>query len=142
MTADEPAEDDAADVPAAGAPTDLAGLGAEELDVDVLWRQLVAARDAGDHERVRAIEARMRELEATRRFAHLTDEELEQRIRALHAQRQSEDMLGHSPGGGPGGDSAGGEDTARLNRMIRANQHVGIERTLSALLDERERRRG
>lgn len=122
-------------------PGDLAGLDPEQVDVDVLWQQLRAAKQAGDDGRVRALEARMRELRDTRRFAHLSDDELERRIRALSRQRESADMLGHSPGGGPGGDSAGGEDTARLNRMIRANQHVGLERTLSALLDERERRR-
>jgi len=49
-------------------------------------------------------------------------------------------MLAHSPGGGPGGDSAGGEDTLKLNNAIRANQHAGIEATLNALLDERARR--
>ena len=135
------ADGTAASAPGPSTPDDLAALGTDGLDVDVLWRQLLAAREAGDHERLRAIEARMRELQATRRFAHLTDEELEQRIRALFGQRGSEDMLGHSPGGGPGGDSAGSEDTARLNRMIRANQHVGIERTLAALLDEQARRR-
>ena len=138
MTADVPGDDVPAD---AVVPDDVATLGADELEIDVLWRQLLAARRAGDGDRTRAIEARMRELRDTRRFAHLSDEELEARIRALLRQRGAEDMLGHSPGGGPGGDSAGGEDTARLNRLIRANQHVGIERTLAALLDERERRR-
>ena len=133
MTADEPGPD---------VPDDVAALDPEQLDVDVLWQQLRAAKDAGDDRRVRAIESRMRELQDTRRFAHLDDEELERRIRALSAQRQSSDMLGHSPGGGPGGDSAGGEDTARLNRMIRGNQHVGLERTLATLLDERDRRQG
>ena len=123
-------------------PDDAAALDAAGLDVDVLWRQLLAARDAGDHARVRAIESRMRALQHERRFAHLSDEELDRRVRALSGQREASDMLGHSPGGGPGGDSAGGEDTARLNRMIRANQHVGLEQTLSALLDEQARRQG
>lgn len=123
-------------------PDDAAGLEADGLDVDVLWRQLQAARAAGEHDRVRAIEARMRDLQVERRFAHLSDEELDRRIRGLTGERAPRDMLGHSPGGGPGGDSAGGEDTMELNRRIRANQHVGIEQTLNALVDERERRRG
>lgn len=123
-------------------PDDAAALGADGLDVDVLWRQLQAARAAGDQRRVRAIEARMRDLQVERRFAHLSDEALDERIRGLTGERAPRDMLGYSPGGGPGGDSAGSEDTMELNRRIRANQHVGLEQTLSALLDERERRRG
>lgn len=113
-----------------------------QLDVDVLWRQLRSARATGDQQRVRAIESRMRQLQAERRFDHLSDEELDERIRALSGQRAPKDMLGHSPGGGPGGDSAGGEDTMKLNNLIRADQHAGIEQTLNALLDERDRRRG
>ena len=124
------------------APDDASALAPDEVDVDVLWRQLQAARQAGDHRRVRAIESRMRDLQAERRFAHLSDEELDARIRGLTGEREPRDMLGHSPGGGPGGDSAGGEDLLRLNQQIRDNQHAGIERTLNALLDERERRRG
>lgn len=123
-------------------PDDAAELAAGGRDVDVLWRLLQAARAAGDDERVRAIEGRMRELQTERRFAHLTDAELDERIHGLTRERAPRDMLGYSPGGGPGGDSAGGEDLMELNRRIRANQHVGLEQTLSALLDERERRRG
>lgn len=129
------AEDDAA-------PDDLRDLPPDEMDVDVLWRQLQAAKRSGDDRRVRAIEARMRQLQTERRFAHLTDDELAERIRGLTGEREPKDMLGHSPGGGPGGDSAGGEDLLRLNQQIRDNQHDGIEQTLNALLDERERRRG
>lgn len=110
-------------------------------DVDVLWRELLEAKAAGDAERVRAIENRMRQLQGERRFDHLTDAELDQRIRALTREREPRDMLGHSPGGGPGGDSAGGEDTMRMNEAIRGNQHAGIEATLNALRDERDRRR-
>lgn len=124
------------------APDDAAGLVPDEVDVDVLWRQLQAAKAAGDQGRVRALENRMRQLQTERRFAHLSDDELEARIRALTGEREPRDMLGHSPGGGPGGDSAGGEDILRLNQRIRENQHAGIEQTLNALLDERERRRG
>ena len=113
---------------------------AEEVDVDVLWRQLLAAKEAGDAERVRAIENRMRQLQGERRFAHLSDAELDQRIRSLTGERAPRDMLGYSPGGGPGGDSAGSEDLMRFNRAIRDGQHVGIEATLNALVDERDRR--
>jgi hypothetical protein len=122
-------------------PDDASDLGTETVDVDVLWGQLQAARSAGDRERVRAIEGRMRQLQTERRFAHLSDAELDERIRAISGEREPRNMLGHSPGGGPGGDSAGGEDILRLNHQIRANQHAGIEQTLGALLDERDRRR-
>lgn len=126
----------------AAAPDDLRELAPDEMDVDVLWRQLQAAKAAGHTARVRAIEARMRQLQVERRFAHLSDGELDERIRALTGERGPRDMLGHSPGGGPGGDSAGGEDLLRFNQQIRENQRDGIEQTLNALLDERERRRG
>ncbi len=126
----------------ASTPDDAAELAAAGLDVDVLWRQLQAARAAGDHQRARAIEGRMRQLQVERRFAHLGDDELDERIRALTGERAPRDMLGYSPGGGPGGDSAGSEDIMMLNRRIRENQRDRIEETLNALLDERERRRG
>lgn len=121
---------------------ELTGFDPDELDVDVLWRQLQRARAAGDAQRVRAIESRMRQLQVERRFRHLSDEELDARIAALAGERAPRDMLGYSPGGGAGGDSLGTDDLMRLNKQIRDNQHVGLEATLSALLDERERRRG
>lgn len=109
--------------------------------VDVLWKQLLVAREAGDAERVRRIENRMRELQGERRFAHLSDEELDERIDALTGERAPRDVLGYSPGGGGGGGELGAEDTRKFNEQIRGNQHAGIEATLNALVDERERRR-
>lgn len=119
---------------------DVGRLDPDEIDVDVLWQQLMSAREAGDVQRVRAIENRMRDLQGERRFAHLSDEELEERIRTLSGEREPRDLIAHSPGGGGGGDNAGGEDLLRLNNQIRANQHAGIEQTLNALLDELARR--
>lgn len=121
---------------------DTDALHGDEVDVDVLWRQLLAAKRAGDAQRVRAIENRMRQLQGERRFRHLSDAQLDERIRSLTGERAPRDMLGYSPGGGPGGDSAGSDDLMRFNQAIREGQHVGIEETLNALLDERERRRG
>lgn len=109
--------------------------------VDVLWRQLLAAKRDGDDGRVRQIENRMRQLQGERRFAHLDDDQLDARIAALTGEREPRDVLGYSPGGGGGGGELGAEDTRRFNEQIRANQHDGIEATLNALLDERERRR-
>lgn len=107
-------------------------------DAAVLWGALKDAKEAGDLRLVRAIENRMRELGEQRRFSHLTDEQLASQIRALSGNRAPEDMLAYSPAEGQGLEGAPG--TASLNREIRANQHVGIETTLGALLDEWQRR--
>ncbi len=112
-------------------------------DTDALWKALTAAKADNDHERVRAIENRMRVLMEERRFAHLTDEELASQIAGLDAGRRAgtKDMIAHAPAGGNGG---GGNDDAGqitvLNNGIRENQSVGINQTLSALLDEQARR--
>lgn len=112
-------------------------------DVDALWKRLMAAKVEGDHQLVRTIERRMRELTEERRFAHLTDDELDARIAGLRGERAPKDLLGHSPGGkGEGGAGWGGEDILAFNQAIKANQHAGIESTLAALEDERARRRG
>lgn len=81
----------------------------------------------------------MRELAEERRFAHLSDDELATRIRALSGSREPEDVLGYSPADGQGLEGAPG--IAEINRRIKANESVGIESTLGALLDERDRRR-
>ena len=108
--------------------------------VDEVWDVLVRARDQGDDALRRAAEGRMRELAGPARFAHLSDDELDARIRGLAGEQHTRDALAYSPGGGVGGE-AGAEDTAAFNRAIRANQEHGVARTLAALLDERERRR-
>jgi hypothetical protein len=123
-----------------GDSPDTAGDTSGEV-VDVLWRQLRAAKAAGDGQRVRRIENRMRELQGERRFAHLSDAELDERIAGLTREREPRDVLGYSPGGGGGGGELGAEDTRKFNEQIRGNQHAGIEATLNALVDERERRR-
>lgn len=111
-------------------------------DVDVLWKRLMGAKTEGDHELVRVIEGRMRELTEERRFAHLTDAELDARIAGLRGERAPKGLLGHSPGGkGEGGAGWGGEDILAFNQAIKANQHAGIEATLTALEAERDRRR-
>lgn len=109
-----------------------------EQDTSVLWRALMQAKADSDARLVRAIEQRMRELTDERRFAHLTDDELRRQIDGLIGNREPKDMLGHSPGGGNGGDSSDALTT--FNDAIRGNQHVGVEVTLAALLRERERR--
>lgn len=108
-------------------------------DVDTLWEALVVARKAGDHDRVRAIEGRMRELQGPVRFASLSDEELDARISAMDGNRAPTGLLAYSPGGNEGMD-AGIADLPRLNRAIVAQQHVGLEAQRSQLLDERARR--
>lgn len=114
----------------------VAGIG----DTDRLWKALLAAKAADDHRLVRAIENRMRELSGERRFAHLSDEELEERIAALSGQRAPDIPLRHSPPGGEGpGDGAG--DVSMLNRKSIENQKVGLERTRADLLDELRKRR-
>ena len=57
-------------------------------EIDRLWRELLAAKADGDHDAVRAIENRMRELTSVTRFAHLTDEELTARLAALDGNRR------------------------------------------------------
>lgn len=110
-------------------------------DVDQLWQGLQAAKVAADHQLVRAIENRMRELSSERRFVHLSDEELQRQIAGIAGHREPEGMLGHSPGGGSGsGDNGGSEGTLLFNARSRENQHDGIEVTLAGLLAERERR--
>lgn len=109
-------------------------------DVDLLWQALVAARSAGDDELVRAAENRMRALQPEHRFRHLSDDELEERIRSLAGNREPKDLLAYSPGGAADGDSGGAADTMAMNRRIRENQADGVETTLAALVDERERR--
>lgn len=115
---------------------------ADEDDPSRLWQVLRDAKAAGDHRLVRAVEQRMRELAQEHRYRHLSDAELRRQIVALMGSREAEDMLAHSPGGaGQGG--GGGFDAAhvsQLNSAIRANQRVGIETTLGALLDEWRRR--
>ncbi len=116
---------------------------ATSLDTDALWTALLAAKRDDDHTLVRAIENRMRELSTERRFAHLSNAELDRQIAGLRAGRMGDDaeMIAHSPAGGSGG---GGNDDGRflsqINGDIRANQAAGMGRTLGALLDERERR--
>jgi hypothetical protein len=51
-------------------------------------------------------------------------------------------VLAYSPGGGGGGGEGGAEDTLRFNAGIREGAHVGLEETLAALVEERDRRRG
>lgn len=121
-----------------GAGMELEDVGAEE-DASALWQALVQAKADHDLRLIRAIEQRMRELAADRRFAHLSDEELRQRIAAMRGNREPTGMLGHSPGiGGGGGDSS--EHISGFNDAHRRDQHAGIEVTLRALEDERDRR--
>ena len=107
-------------------------------DTSALWTALVAAKEHGDTETVRAIEQRMRELSDARRFADLSDQELRRRIDALTSNLEPKGLLAHSP------DSmASGFDimyTNRHNAAIRANQQVGGEETLVALRAEWNRR--
>lgn len=110
-------------------------------DTGLLWDALKDAKQSSDHRLVRAIELRMRELAGQRRFAHLTVDELAAQIRGLAGNRAPENMLRHNPGAGPGTGHAGAEDTSALNRAIKANQKVGVETTLAALLDEWRRRK-
>ncbi|MBW3621611.1 MAG: hypothetical protein KY461_15315 [Actinobacteria bacterium] len=113
---------------------------AAEDDTSVLWQALVAAKADHHLKLIRAIEQRMRELAVERRFAHLSDEELRQRIDAMRGNREPTGMLGHSPGlGGGGGDSS--EHISAFNEAHRRDQHAGVEVTLRALEDERDRRR-
>ena len=110
-------------------------------DTSALWTALLQAKDDGDATLVRAIEARMRELAAERRYAHLSDEDLRTRINGLTRQREPKGMLAHSPDGGFFG--AGGFDsveTSRRNAAIRANHPAGIQETLNALQAEWDRR--
>lgn len=121
-------------------------MGPDELlqgmdDVDEVWDVLVRARANADDDLRRAAERRMRELATTRRFAHLTDDELAARIRGISGEQETEGVLSYSPGGGAGGDSLGTADLMRFNQAIRANQQHGVARTLAALLAERDRRR-
>lgn len=108
-------------------------------DTDLLWRSLLEAKREDDTALVRATENRMRELSRVRRFAHLSDQQLRQRIRGLTDNRAPEDLLAYSPASGQGLEGA--SDTAALNRCIKANQRDGVEATLGALLDELRRRR-
>lgn len=111
-------------------------------DASALWSALMDAKGGGDAGLVRAIEQRMRELSSERRFVHLSDDELRQRIDGLTGNREPEGMLGHSPdGGGVGGGGYGGRYTTAMNETIRRDQHAGIEVTLAALREEAERRR-
>lgn len=109
-------------------------------DTSALWTALVQAKGDGDARLVRAIEQRMRELTTERRFAHLSDEELRQRIDGLSGNREPEGMLGHAPGIGGGGGSSSAHVSA-FNEASRRDQHAGIEATLAALQDEWHRRR-
>ncbi len=112
---------------------------ASSEDVDELWRALLAAKADGDGELVSAVERRMRELGPSRRFAHLSDDELDQRIAGLRSQRAPDVPQAYSP---PGSGMADGiEYTMAMNRAAVEDQHVGLERTLADLLDERARRR-
>lgn len=110
-------------------------------DTRLLWDALRDAKQRNAHRLVRAIERRMRELAGQRRFTHLSDDELAAQIRGLAGNRAPENMLRHNPGAGPGTGHAGAEDTSALNRAIKANQKVGIETTLAALVDEWQRRK-
>ena len=114
---------------------------ATATDVDQLWRGLLAAKAGDDPQLVRAIERRMRELRVERRFAHLTDDQLRAQIAGMFGNREPQNMLGYAHGGA-GAGGRGAEDIAALNRAIKANQRDGVEVTLSALLDELERREG
>lgn len=109
-------------------------------DVDALWKALLAAKAEGDHALTSAIEGRMRELSPSRRFAHLSDEELDAQIAALRGQREPDVPQAYSP---PGSGMADGiTDTMRFNQVAREASHVGLERTLADLLDEKARRTG
>lgn len=108
-------------------------------DVTGLWRELLEAKRRQDDDLVRTIENRMAELGRQRRFAHLSDEDLRAQIRGLSGNREPEGLLAYSPADGEGIEGA--SDTAALNRAIAANQHVGVEVALAALLDEWRRRR-
>lgn len=115
---------------------------ADEQDTSRLWTALLDAKTENDFKLVRAIEQRMRELSTDRRFAHLSDDDLRQRIDAISQEREPKGMLGHSPYGG-GLSSGGGIDarhTSQFNEAHRRDQHANIEATRSALLDEWERR--
>lgn len=116
--------------------TDLRG-----MTVAMLWDALRVAQQTDDHDAVRAIEQRMRDLQGPARFAALSDAELDARIAALDANRAPTGLLAYSPGGNDGMD-AGIADLPRMNRAIIAQQHVGLEAQRSALLDERARRGG
>lgn len=109
-------------------------------DTAALWAALLVAKDEGDTELVRAIEQRMREVAADRRYAHLSDDELRRRIDGLTAQREPKGMLGHSPVGSAWEGGHQSTHTSRHNAAIRANQHDGIEVTLAALQAEWDRR--
>lgn len=108
-------------------------------DTDVLWRALLAAKAQTDAPLVRAIEGRMPELSHERRFAHLSDEELRAQIQGLTGSGEPENLLPYSPASGEGHEGAA--DIAALNRMIRANQRVGVGSTLAAFVDEWNRRK-
>ena len=107
-------------------------------EIDRLWKDLVAARERGDHHAVRAIENAMRELEGATRFAHLSDEELQARIASLEVNRLPVDLLAYSPGGSEG--AADVADLPKINRRILANQGVGVEQLRNLLVAERDRR--
>lgn len=114
---------------------------AGEQDTSRLWKALLEAKTENDFKLVRAIEQRMRELSTDRRFAHLSDDELRQRIGAISREREPKGMLGHSPGGAGEGGGFDTHHTTSFNEAHRRDQHANIEATRSALPDEWERRR-
>jgi hypothetical protein len=109
-------------------------------DTSALWTALMAAKESGDAETVRAIEQRMRELSESRRFAELSDEELRRRIDALTSNLEPKGLLAHSPDGVIGAGWIDVTYTSRNNAAIRENQHGGGEATLAALHAEYDRR--
>ena len=116
---------------------------AAATDVDALWRALVAAKAEGDVELVRRLENRMRELGELRRFAHLSDAALDQRIAALAGNREAADVLVNDPGANMESSPGDAMHLMAFNEAIRANQGGGDrEQLLAALRDERARRRG
>ncbi len=59
-------------------------------DVDRLWSMLTDARRDGDHGLADRVRARMRQLENQRRFADVSDRELNRRIAALQSAQRVE----------------------------------------------------
>lgn len=113
---------------------------ADEQDTSWLWKALLEAKAENDFKLVRAIEGRMRDISAERRFSHLSDEELRRQIDGTTGNREPTGMLGHSPGSHRGSDVRDGARTSVFNEAHRRDQHANIEATRSALLGEWDRR--